>query len=99
MNRQKLIDLLTAVVGAGAVLMGVCFLFFTEGAANASGIAVIVVSLASGLILLNPLSLWGLVGGICMLVFSPVVTGIIMISAGMVILAVTAVSYLRKSKS
>ena len=75
MTKKKLVNLLAGVVCAFALIVGLCLLLSGSGTAVAGGITVIVISLASGLILPNPLSLIGLLAGICMLVFPAKIVG------------------------
>lgn len=79
MSKKNLISVVIGAVCALALILG-AILLFSSGASNvAGGITVIIISLASGLIAPNPLSLLGLVAGISMLVFPPKAVGIVFI--------------------
>lgn len=68
MNRKKSIYYLLGVSYALCLLVGLLFLAAPEGVSTAAAITVIVLSLASGLILPNPISFWYLLAGVLMLV-------------------------------
>ena len=94
MSKKNLFLLLVGIVCAVAVIIGV-YLILTDGSAFVGGIATIVISLASGLIAPNPISLVALIAGICMLVFSPKLVGVILVVLGMSAMVANSVVWLK----
>lgn len=93
MSKKNLILLLVGIVCAVAVIFGV-YLIITDGSAFVGGIVTIVISLASGLIAPNPISLVALIAGICMLV-SPKLVGVILVVLGMSAMVANSVVWLK----
>lgn len=77
MKLKKFLSLAVGIVAACALLVGIVFIFASKGISVAGGIVIICLSLASGLIFPNPISFWGLIAGVCVLVFPPYVVGIV----------------------
>lgn len=82
MKKRKILSLVIGVFCAIILLGGVCMLFLSKTASTVSGVAVIVISLASGLIIPNPISFVGLIIGICMLFMPALWIGILLITLG-----------------
>lgn len=82
MKKRKILSLVIGIFCAIILLGGVCMLFLSKTAATISGVAVIVISLASGLIIPNPISFVGLIIGICMLFMPALWIGILLITLG-----------------
>lgn len=99
MNKRKIITLSAGILCAVIILAGICMLFLSKTASAVSGAAVIIVSLASGLIIPNPLSFVGLIIGICMLFMPAFWIGMVLIIFGAIGAAVTLFFGLKKIKS
>ena len=82
MKKRKILSLVIGIFCAVVLLAGVCMLFLSKTASTVSGVAVIVISLASGLIIPNPVSFVGLIIGICMLFMPALWIGILLIAFG-----------------
>ena len=82
MKKRKILSLIIGIFCTIILLGGVCMLFLSKTASTVSGVAVIVISLASGLIIPNPISFVGLIIGICMLFMPPLLIGIVLIAFG-----------------
>lgn len=96
MNRKKLISFFVGGTFAFALIIGILFLAAPKAFSVATAIVVICLSLASGLILPNPVSFWFLVAGVCMLVFPAWVVGLILICAAAAGMAVNPWFYFRR---
>ena len=83
MNKRKIFAWLAGISSAIALIIGLICLFSSETVSFASGIVVICLSLASGLIIPNPISLVCLIAGICMLIFPARIVGIILMLIGL----------------
>lgn len=82
MNKRKLITLLIGILCAVALAVGFCMLFVSGKISLVGGSVVICISLASGLIVPNPLSFIGLIAGILMLILPSWVVGVILLCMG-----------------
>ena len=73
------------LVGAGFLLLtilGIALVIGPESTDTVSGITLIVLSIASGLIVPNPISIFGLIAGILILVLPEKVAGIALLVIG-----------------
>lgn len=82
MKKKSLIFLLCGIFCASLVLAGLCLLVFSRQFATVGGIVVICLSLATGLIVPNPVSIAYLVAGILMLVLPKPVPAILLLCLG-----------------
>lgn len=82
MKNNKIFAIVLGVICIAALLIGTCCLIFSDNIAVAGGVIVVVASIASGLILPNPISFWGLVAGILILFVPGNVIGIILMCIG-----------------
>ena len=95
-TKNKLKKIIAWIVGGvflTVMLLGICVLFFPRGAAIGVGIAIICVSLAFGMILINPLFIIPLALGVLMLFVPPYVSGIILIVLGAVFMVANPIVY------
>lgn len=83
MKKKSLILLLCGIFCASLVLAGLCLLGFSKQFATVGGIVIICLSLATGLIAPNPVSIAYLVAGILMWVLPKPVPAIILLCLGM----------------
>ena len=77
MKLKKFLSRAVCIIAACALLVGAGFIFAPKGFSVAGGIVIICLSLASGLILPNPISFLGLIAGVCVLIFPPKIVGIV----------------------
>lgn len=91
-NNKVSAILLGCSFGVGAVI-GLLFLVAPKAFSTTAAMIVICLSLASGLILPNPVSFWFLVAGICMLVFPSWVVGICLMALSAVGMVTVPFSY------
>lgn len=82
MKKKSLIFLLCGIFCVSLLLAGLCLLLFSRQFATVGGIVVICLSLATGLIAPNPVSLAYLIAGILMLVLPKPVPAIILLCLG-----------------
>ena len=82
MKNKRLIFLLCGIFCASLILAGLCLLVFSKQFATVGGIVVICLSLATGLIVPNPVSIAYLVAGILMLVLPKPVPAILLLCLG-----------------
>ena len=82
MKIKRLVYLLCGILCASLILAGLCLLLFSKQFSTVGGIVVICLSLATGLILPNPISLAYLVAGILMWVLPKPVPAIILFVLG-----------------
>lgn len=82
MKKKKAVAYIIGATCAIAVILGIIMLFSPKVITVSAAIAIICLSLASGLIIPNPISFLGLIAGICMLILPPWIVGIIFICAG-----------------
>jgi len=98
MKTEKMMAFFIGATFTLILMLGIGLMLFGENATVAMAIAVICISLASGLIIPNPLSLAGLIAGICMLVFPSKAVGIVLIAAGIMGIAVNTVIFANRTK-
>ena len=82
MKNKRLIFLLCGIFCASLILAGLCLLAFSKQFATVGGIVVICLSLATGLIVPNPVSIAYLVAGILMLVLPKPIPAVILLCVG-----------------
>ena len=82
MKKKSLIFLLCGIFCASLILAGLCLLLFSKQFATVGGMIVICLSLATGLIAPNPISLAYLVAGILMWVLPKPIPAIILLCIG-----------------
>ena len=82
MKKKSLIFLLCGIFCASLLLAGLCLLLFSKQFATAGGSVVLCLSLATGLIAPNPVSLAYLVAGILMWVLPKPIPAIILLCLG-----------------
>lgn len=78
---KKIVSLVCGILCTVMVICGICLLFVPKPVATVLGIVVTCLSLACGLILINPIFLLPLIVGVFMIVF-PVPTGIVLVCLG-----------------
>lgn len=84
MKSRKVLISVLCIVAACVLLTGIGFLFASKTISIIGGIVIICLSLASGLILPNPISFFALIAGICALVFPPQIIGIAFAFLGLI---------------
>ena len=87
MKKKKTVAYLLGGSFAVGAIIGLAFLVAPRAFSVTAALVVICLSLASGLILPNPVSFWFLMAGICMLILPSWVVGILLLllsAAGMV---------------
>lgn len=82
MKNKRLIFLLCGIFCTSLILAGLCLLAFSKQFATVGGIVVICLSLATGLIVPNPVSIAYLVAGILMLVLPKPIPAVILLCMG-----------------
>ena len=82
MKSKRLIFLLCGIFCTSLILAGLCLLAFSKQFATVGGIVVICLSLATGLIVPNPVSIAYLVAGILMLVLPKTIPAVILLCMG-----------------
>lgn len=82
MKSKRLIFLLCGIFCTSLILAGLCLLAFSKQFATVGGIVVICLSLATGLIVPNPVSIAYLVAGILMLVLPKPIPAVILLCMG-----------------
>lgn len=82
MKKKSLIFLLCGIFCASLLLAGLYLLLFSKQFATVGGIVVICLSLATGLIAPNPVSIAYLIAGILMLVLPKPIPAIILLCLG-----------------
>lgn len=96
MKKKSLIFLLCGLFCASLILAGLCLLAFSRQFATVGGIVVICLSLATGLIAPNPVSIAYLVAGILMLVLPKPIPAIILLCLGVVGAVANLIVWYRK---
>lgn len=82
MKKKTLICLICGIICVVLALAGLSLLLFSKQFANAGGIIVICLSLATGLIAPNPVSIAYLITGVLMLVLPKSILAIILLCLG-----------------
>ncbi len=82
MKKKQTIAYLVGGFSTVALLLGIIMLFATKTITDSTAVTIICLSLASGLLLPNPISFMGLIAGISLLVLPPWSVGIILILIG-----------------
>ncbi len=82
MSKRKSVFYIIGGNFAFSALLGLMMVFLPKGLTVAAATVIICLSIASGLIIPNHISLLGLVAGICMLVFPAWIVGIVFIVIG-----------------
>lgn len=82
MNKKKTFAYIIGGTCAVAVTLGIVLLISSKTIALSTAIVMICLSLASGLLIPNPISFLGLIAGICMIAFPSWIVGIIFILLG-----------------
>lgn len=96
MKKKSLIFLLCGLFCASLILAGLCLLVFSRQFATVGGIVVICLSLATGLIAPNPVSIAYLVAGILMLVLPKPIPAIILLCLGVIGAVANLIVWCRK---
>lgn len=96
MKNKRLIFLLCGIFCASLILAGLCLLVFSKSFATVSGIVVICLSLATGLIAPNPVSIAYLLAGILMWVLPKPVPAIILLVLGVAGAVANLIVWLKK---
>lgn len=96
MKKKSLIFLLCGLFCASLVLAGLCLLVFSRQFTMVGGIVVICLSLATGLIAPNPVSIAYLVAGILMLVLPKPIPAIILLCLGVIGAVANLIVWLKK---
>ena len=96
MFRKKILSWLWGGTFAFSTLMGLFLLLASEKVSLISGIVVICLSIASGLILPNPLCVFTLIAGICMTVLPPWTVGIVLLCIGLAGALVNFILWLKR---
>lgn len=91
-NNKVLAILLGGSFGIEAII-GLLFLVAPKAFSTTAAVVVICLSVASGLILPNPVSFWFLIAGICMLVLPAWVVGICLLVLSAVGMVAVPLSY------
>lgn len=99
MKKQKIAALLSGIFWATALLIGICLLPASDTGSMVSGIVVICLSLASGMLVPNPISLWALIAGICMIVFPGWAVGLVLCSIGAAGALANLIIWLKRKKT
>lgn len=81
--KKKILAYGIGIMCAVGLLVGLVILLLKAPMAITTAVVVICLSICSGILLPNPISFWGLIAGVCMLVLPAKVTGI-----GMMVLSV-----------
>lgn len=82
MKKNKIAALLGGIFWATALFIGLCLLPSSDTGSLVGGITVICLSIATGMLIPNHISLLGLIAGICMIVFPGWVVGIVFCCLG-----------------
>lgn len=99
MKSEKILTLVLGVTAVCALLTGICFVLASKTISIIGGIVIICLSLASGLILPNPISFFTLIAGICTLVFPPQIIGIVFAILGLAGMVTGGILWLKMNKS
>lgn len=94
---KKILSWILGITFIAAFACGICLLIFAQAISLVLGIVVICLSLATGLILPNPISLFALIAGICM-IFAPVPTGIVLTCVGTIGMLTNGLFGMKKKK-
>lgn len=82
MNKKKVFAYIVGGTCAAASALGMILLIPSKPLTLSTAIMMICLSLASGLLIPNPISFWGLMAGICMIIFPSWIVGIIFMLLG-----------------
>ena len=99
MRIKKSLVLVLGIVGICAVLVGAIFAIAPETFSTIGGIVIICLSLASGLLLSNPISVIPLLAGILVLVLPSQVVGILFALLGISGIIVSVILWRKMHKS
>ena len=77
MKKKRVLAYGLGILCSVGFLLGLLMLLFKAPASISSGVVVICLSICIGILLPNPISIWGLIAGICMLVLPPQMTGVV----------------------
>ena len=94
---KKILSWILGLTFIAAFACGICLLVFSQAMSLVLGIVVICLSLATGLILPNPISLFALIAGISM-IFAPVPTGIVLACVGAIGMLANGLYWVGKKK-
>ena len=98
MNKAKIILLVSGIVSVCLLLTGILFVVASETFSTFGGIVIICLSLASGMIMPNPISFFALIAGLCILVFPSKIVGIIFALLGLTGMVTSGIYGVKKSK-
>lgn len=96
MTKRKCIHISIGVIGVISFILGLILLLLPKAAVLPSGIGIVCLSLASGMLLPNPISLVALIAGILMIIFpagSSIGIGIAMICLGIAMAVINYISW------
>lgn len=99
MNKKKIIALSIGVCCIVALIIGLILLASNNPIKLATAITIICLSLAFGLLIPNPICLFGLIAGILMIILPANVTGIILICFAVIGALANGVVYYAMKKS
>lgn len=102
MKKKNLISLAIGIMCIITLIIGICMLVLPKSLSLPSGIILICLSLASGMLIPNPISFAGLIIGILMIIFPnwlPLYSGIFFIVLGAVISIANPIIWKHKSGS
>ena len=81
---KKFIGWMIGIMCAIDLTAGLAMLVPYKTFTTVAAIIILCLSICSGILAPNPISLYGLVIGVCMLVFPPQIVGIILLAAGLI---------------
>ena len=96
MKIKRLVFLLCGIFCASLLLAGLCLLLFSKQFATVGGIVVICMSLATGLIIPNPVSIAYLVAGILMWVLPKPIPAVLLLCLGVAGAVANLIVWLKK---
>lgn len=102
MNKKNLISLSIGIMCIITLLIGICMLVLPKSLSLPSGIILICLSLAFGMLMPNPISFIGLLMGILMIIFPkwlPLYSGIFFIVAGVIIAIANPIIWKHKNNT
>ncbi len=99
MKKRETVTLLIGLTWAVIGLLALGMIVMGRTAATVSGVVVICLSLASGMLLPNPISFFGLIAGILLLVLNPTATGIILLLFSLGGMLSNLIVYLKSEKN
>ena len=82
MKKKQLSPWLMGILAAVALVLGICLLFVPKPVIVVAGIVLICLSIAFGLITINPVFALGIVGGVLMIFLPPWTAGIFLMICG-----------------